>query len=567
MHRSPLSPLAFGEDLPVMQRNDLVGDREGESGTGDRNSKHEAGSPNVKHLGVGGVARDRAMERCLRHETARGPMSSVSDGELNESPLGVLEVPSEHGAASRFRVEVPKEVGPGRGQAKRVSKGRRGPAVGFHFARTSVLRMSRLPPTVPAASAVGDPVRLTAVRRTGLLDTLSEPSFDRLTRLAAKLTGAPVTFVSLVDEQRDFYKSCFGFPEPLATTRQVTGPTFCHHAIESEGPLAIHDTLADPVYRNVPTVTSLGVRAYLGIPMQLTSGERIGSFCAIDFQPRTWSPLDLEVMTELAASTLREIELRMAADEADRDRRRMRELADSNEQLYRQAHEANRQKDLFFAAVTHELRNPMTSIIGWAQVLRTELEDNPPAAEALAMIEGSARAQARMVNDLLDTARIAAGKIELHRGEVDVNSVIEEALLAARPGAQDKGVALRVDASAVPLIPADRVRVRQVLDNLITNAIKFTPAGGSVTVISAPGPDAVRIEVRDTGRGIDPAVVAQIFDRGWQVRSAEQGGLGLGLGIARHLTLLHGGSIAAESEGEGKGASFIVTLPLRAAAL
>jgi signal transduction histidine kinase len=410
---------------------------------------------------------------------------------------------------------------------------------------------------------VADPVRLTAVRRTGLLDTMSEPSFDRLTRLAARLTGAPVTFVSLVDESRDFYKSCFGFPEPLATTRQMTGTTFCHFAIESEGPLVINDTVADPVYRQVPTVTSLGVRAYLGIPMQLSSGERIGSFCAIDFQPRNWSALDVEVMSELAASTLREIELRMTAEEAERDRRRMGELAESNERLYRQAHEAGEQKDLFFAAVTHELRNPMTSIIGWAQVLRAEVGENPAAAEALAMIEGSARAQARMVNDLLDSARIAAGKMELHRSEVDINSVIEETLRTARTSASEKGVALPFQAGAVPVLPIDRIRVRQILDNLVTNAIKFTPAGGSVTVISASESDAVRIEVRDTGRGLDPEVVAHIFQPGWQVRSAEQGGLGLGLGIARHLTLLHGGSIVAESEGEGKGASFIVRLPLR----
>lgn len=438
-----------------------------------------------------------------------------------------------------------------------VNRGRGGAEVGCHFAAEPGLPMSGL-----HANAVSDPVRLTAVRRTGLLDTMNEPSFDRLTRLAAKLTGAPVTFVSLVDERRDFYKSCFGFPEPLATTRQMTGTTFCHHAIESEGPLVIEDTVADPVYRLVPTVTSLGVGAYLGIPMQLTSGERIGSFCAIDFQPRTWSPLDVEVMTELAASTLREIELRMAADEADRDRRRMRELAESNEQLYKQAHEANEQKDLFFAAVTHELRNPMTSIIGWAQVLRTELEDNQPAAEALAMIEGSARAQARMVDDLLDTARIAAGKMELHCSDVDVNSLIEETLRTARPSAQDKGLALRFEAQVVPAIQADRVRVRQVLDNLLTNAIKFTSRGGLIEISANATLVHATITVRDTGRGIEPLLLPHVFERLRQAHAAESGGLGLGLTIAKHLVEMHGGEIRAESEGEGKGAVFTVRLPL-----
>jgi GAF domain-containing protein len=122
---------------------------------------------------------------------------------------------------------------------------------------------------------VRDPARLAAVRATGLLDSAVEESFDRLTRLAAKLTGAPVTFISLVAEERDFYKSCFGFPEPLASERQLTGTTFCHYALVSRGPLVIEDTLANPIYRDVPTVQSLGVRAYLGIPLKL-NGVAIG---------------------------------------------------------------------------------------------------------------------------------------------------------------------------------------------------------------------------------------------------------------------------------------------------
>jgi PAS domain S-box-containing protein len=164
--------------------------------------------------------------------------------------------------------------------------------------------------------------RLDAVRATGLLDSAKEEAFDRLTRLAAKLTGAPVTFISLVDDARDFYKSCFGFPEPLATDRQLTGTTFCHHALISNGPVIIEDTLAHPIYRDVPTVQSMGVRAYLGIPLVI-AGNAIGSFCAIDFEPRTWSPLQVEVMQELAASTMREIELRAAIEVAEMERSRL----------------------------------------------------------------------------------------------------------------------------------------------------------------------------------------------------------------------------------------------------
>ena len=175
--------------------------------------------------------------------------------------------------------------------------------------------------------AVSSPERLEAVEATGLLDSPREESFDRLTRLAAKLTGAPVTFVSLVADGRDFYKSSFGFPEPLATRRELTGTTFCHHALVSEGPLIIENTLDDPIYRNVPTVESLGVRSYLGVPLINDSGQALGSFCAIDFKPRQWTPLDVEVMQELCASTLLEIELRSAVEKARISEERFRAAA------------------------------------------------------------------------------------------------------------------------------------------------------------------------------------------------------------------------------------------------
>jgi signal transduction histidine kinase len=415
----------------------------------------------------------------------------------------------------------------------------------------------------PAALAiVTDPERLAAVRATGLLDTSTEGPFDRLTRLAAKLTQAPVTFISLIDDHRDFYKSCFGFPEPLASRREMTGTTFCHFALSSDGPLVIPDTLADPLYRDVPTVESLGVRAYLGVPLTVAGGQTIGSFCAIDFHPRTWSALDIEVMSELAASTLREIELRMALDEITRDQARLHALAETNELLYKEAQLANQEKDRFFAAVTHELRTPMTSIIGWARILRGEIADNPDAAEAVAMIETSAHAQARLVDDLLDASRIATGKLTIVRRNIDLKPVIEEAIRAAFPTATAKGVHLHTSLTDLPPLLADASRVRQVFDNLISNAIKFTPPGGSIDVLSEVAAEEAHIEVRDTGRGIAPEILPHIFERGWQSTSAEQGGLGLGLTIAHYLARAHGGNITAESRGAGLGASFIVTFPL-----
>ncbi len=172
-------------------------------------------------------------------------------------------------------------------------------------------------------SVVQGRARIAAVRDTGLLDTPVEEEFDRLTRLAAKLTGAPITFTSLVSGDRDFYKSSFGFPEPLASEREIYGTTFCHYALVSDGPLVIDSTVDHPTYRHVPTVTSLGVQAYLGVPLINAAGHAIGSFCAIDLKPRKWTPLDVEVMQELGASTMREIELRSSLRNLEAEQRRL----------------------------------------------------------------------------------------------------------------------------------------------------------------------------------------------------------------------------------------------------
>lgn len=161
-------------------------------------------------------------------------------------------------------------------------------------------------------AALMDPQRLSAVLDTGLLDTVPEEGFDRLTRLAAKLTGAPVTFIALVDAGRDFYKSTFGVDEPLRSARELNGRTFCHHALVSQEALILEDVAKLPVFRDVPTAASLGVRAYAGIPLKTEEGQVLGSFCAVDFKPKQWSEQDVEVLVELAHAAMREIRLRKA---------------------------------------------------------------------------------------------------------------------------------------------------------------------------------------------------------------------------------------------------------------
>ena len=224
-----------------------------------------------------------------------------------------------------------------------------------------------------------DTARIAAVRATGLLDSEVEEVFDRLTRLAVRLVRVPAAFISLVDEHRDFYKSACGFGEPLATERELRGPTFCHYTIQRETPLVIPDTAADPVYRDVPTIRTLGVAAYVGVPL-VVDGQTIGAFCAIDDKPRAWTDDEVEILVELAASAQREIVVRGVAAAAERAvndlRLRQADLERANGQLRDQATELELQTEEL-QVTTEELEERTTLVAESEQRYRTMAESVP----------------------------------------------------------------------------------------------------------------------------------------------------------------------------------------------
>jgi signal transduction histidine kinase len=235
-------------------------------------------------------------------------------------------------------------------------------------------------------------------------------------------------------------------------------------------------------------------------------------------------------------------------------------------QFAEQLKEADRAKDEFIAIISHELRTPMTSILGWARMLRIGSLDEETERAALDAIERSTRAQAKLIEDLLDESRIASGKLRLELRPLDLGAVVEAAVTLLRPTTDAKQIAMSVhiDSASYPMA-GDPLRLQQVIGNILTNAVKFTPEGGRVSVeLRRDGADAV-IEVSDTGRGIPAAFLPHVFDRFRQGdgQSADrQGGLGLGLSIAQHLVEMHGGTVHAASEGEGKGATITILLPL-----
>ncbi|HEX8169924.1 MAG TPA: ATP-binding protein [Thermoanaerobaculia bacterium] len=240
-------------------------------------------------------------------------------------------------------------------------------------------------------------------------------------------------------------------------------------------------------------------------------------------------------------------------------------LAAEAERRYREAEAQNRAKDNFLATLSHELRTPMTSILGWVQFLRTGEFDEEELREALQTIESSARLQARLIDDMLDVSRMVLGKFQVDLKPTRISDVVEAALTTARPAAAERDVRLTSEiADRDAVVDADPNRIQQVIGNLLSNAIKFTPAGKHVDLRLERTNGKLQIRVTDEGEGIEPTFLPYVFERLRQAEgSNSRSGLGLGLAIARHIVELHHGDITAQSDGRGRGASFIVTLPVR----
>ncbi len=263
----------------------------------------------------------------------------------------------------------------------------------------------------------------------------------------------------------------------------------------------------------------------------------------------------------LFAAVLVQVDRTLRADLAVRDHLRQ---AVAQEQAARErAQEADQMKDGFLATISHELRTPLTAIIGWCGLLATD-KSGALIAEGLANIHDAAHIQSQLVEDLLDVSRTVAGKLKLCVSEVDVAQVIGKSIASVAPSAQAKGIVIRRRAGApAQMLMADPTRLEQVIWNLLSNSIKFTPRGGSVDVGVRCTGSSMEISVHDDGDGIAPDLLPYIFDRFRQGGTgvARLGGLGLGLSIVKTLVELHGGTVRAESAGIGKGATFTVRLP------
>jgi PAS domain S-box-containing protein len=242
------------------------------------------------------------------------------------------------------------------------------------------------------------------------------------------------------------------------------------------------------------------------------------------------------------------------------------EQSEANERLYREAQDSARIKEEFLATISHELRTPLNAVLGWSRILRAGNLNEADTAKALETIERNARAQAQLIDDLLDVSRIITGKLRMDVRPIDPNEFIEAAIDAVNPAATAKEIRLqKIMDTGVVNVPGDPSRLQQVIWNLLSNAIKFTPRGGHVQVRMERVNSHLEVIVADNGQGIPAEFLPHVFDRFRQEdqsSSRTHGGLGLGLALVRHLVELHGGSVAVASQGPNQGSTFTVILPL-----
>lgn len=346
-----------------------------------------------------------------------------------------------------------------------------------------------------------------------------------------------------------------GFPQEIVDKWRrfsASTPIAIAAAVRENEPVIIEDFNAwierYPTLGPLSSVT--GSKALVAFPL-IVKGRTIGALGLSFPETQKFNDEDHAFMLALAQQCAQALE--------------RAQLYETERRLRTEAEEANRIKDEFLATVSHELRTPLTAIVGWSSMLRMSKFDPETTAHAIETIERNAKAQTQIIEDLLDVSRIITGKLRLDTAHVQLDSIISTALDAIRPTAEAKGI--KISSRIEPhtgTVWGDPARLQQVMWNLLTNAVKFNLRGGTIDVRLERVNSHVRIVVHDTGQGISPEFLPFVFERFRQADGTitrAHGGLGLGLSIVRHLIELHGGTIRAESEGEGKGATFTVTLP------
>ncbi len=423
----------------------------------------------------------------------------------------------------------------------------------------------------PTPIPANDAERVVVLRSLGILDTPPEPDYDEITQLAAQICGTPIALVTLVDAERQWFKSRVG----ITGTEGPRETSFCAHVIcEPDKELfVVPDAQQDPRFIDHPAVLEApNVRFYAGAPLVTHDGWALGTLCVADRKPRELTPGQLNALTILKRHVVNALELRRLV-EAQKEmisalERTQRELKEAR----RVAEEATRAKAEFLAAMSHEIRTPMNAVIGMTTLLEATALD-ADQRDSVATIRQSGDHLLTVINDILDFSKIEAERLEIEYAPFDLAECIRSAVNLLANRAREKAIALRIEtATGVPaIVSADATRLRQIVVNLVSNAVKFTDKGEVVVQVAGrallDGRYELEIAVRDTGIGIPAERIGKLFHRFSQVdisTTRRYGGTGLGLAISHRLAALHGGRMWVESE-PGKGSCFRFTLTARTA--
>lgn len=398
---------------------------------------------------------------------------------------------------------------------------------------------------------------LQTARACKLLDTPPEDCFDRMTRLAGRLLGVEVALVTVMDKDRQFFKSAQGLPEPWQSRRETPlSHSFCQHVVARSQPLIVQDARLHETLQHNLAIPDLGVVAYLGVPLAL-KGVAFGALCVVDQEARDWSTKDLETLQDLAQNVVTEIEFRILSARLEAAHETLSEQNGQLEQVIERQNE-------FLGMAAHDMRTPLTVAIGYSSVLAAKSSTLTPAHLKMAQAIGrSCQFMVRLIDDLLDLEALKSGKLSLSLQPTPTRDFLLQLLDTNRLLAAAKQIEIEVQADEfLPDLHIDRHKFEQVLNNLLGNAIKYSPTSTFIQVSAHEQQGRLEIRVQDQGPGIAPDKIDKIFQPFQRGESHQQKGVGLGLAIVDRIVREHGGTIRVTSQLE-KGSCFVVSMPLK----
>jgi len=398
-----------------------------------------------------------------------------------------------------------------------------------------------------AMCMLADEDRLAALHRYGILDTPVEADFDNLTALAAAICEAPMSIINFIDQNRQWFKASVG----MAAREAPLDTAICTHAMMQQDLFIIPDTLKDDRFSENPLCCGIeNLRFYAGAQLRTPDGFVLGTVCVVDHVPRELTEAQKNLLRTLANQVINMLELRKQAEVHRQIGAKLdAELAIRKEIL---------------GVVTHDLRSPLNAVNLVAHLLEDPAglsEDDLTPAEMGQMLRDCVGDMHRLVADLSDFSVVEQGGLSMNLAKCDPQAILAGAERRFCLPAENAGIELKVVSSDLPKsFLADEQRITQAIGNLLFNAIKFTPAGGRITVSAVRSGERISFAVADTGCGIPPEKIGHVFDRFWTDGDARHGGRGIGLAIAQSIAHAHGGEIGVTSK-VGEGTTFTMTLP------